>query len=125
MTTLQTPSATLVRCACFCAAYMTLMPASAKTSVPLQTHLIHIEGAEPFAPAFVTTGSAHERGVAYGKQYRNAIREFLDQEVYTPFINHPSSKEDMLRYAADCAKVAREVCPMVVAECEGMAEGAG
>jgi hypothetical protein len=105
--------------------YMTLVPASAKTRVPLQTHLIHIDGAAPFAPAFVAAGSAHERGVAYGKQYRNAIHEFLNQEVYTPFIGHPSSKDEMLRYAADCGKVAREVCPMVVAECEGMAEGAG
>ena len=84
--------ATLVGCACFCAVYLTLAPASEKSPAPQQTHLIHIDGAEPFAPAFVAAGSAHERGVAYGKQYRNAIHEFLDQEVYKPFIDHPAFK---------------------------------
>src|SRR4051812_7113133 len=103
MTTLRTPLATLVGCVCYCAVYLTLAPASAKSPVPLQTHFIHIDGIEPFAPAFVSAGSARERGAAYGKQYRSAIHEFLDQEIYKPFVDHPSSKEDMLKYAADCA----------------------
>src|SRR5690242_13690079 len=81
---------------------------------------------KPFEPAFVVRGSTpHERGVAYGKQFGPKIREFLEQEIYTPFIGKPSSKEEMLRYAAACGKVVKEICPMEAEECQGIADGAG
>jgi Acyl-coenzyme A:6-aminopenicillanic acid acyl-transferase len=80
---------------------------------------------QAFPPAFIVAGTPRERGVAYGKHYRDEIRAFLDREIYQTFIGNPSSKEEMLRYAADCGKVAQEVCPMVVEECRGIAEGAG
>jgi hypothetical protein len=81
---------------------------------------------QPFAPAFVVKGTTpHERGVAYGKHYKDKIHAFLDQEIYEALGGNPSSKTEMLQYAAACGKVAREVCPMVAEECQGIADGAG
>src|SRR3954454_12525309 len=79
---------------------------------------------EPFAPAVVVSGTAHERGAGCGKHFKDAIHKFLDKEVYAAFIGKPFTKEQMLQYAADCEKVARVECPMLVEECEGIAEGA-
>lgn len=121
----QATPAIVLMTVCLFATDMMASRVDAQTRPPLQTHLIHIGGAKPFATPFVAVGSAHERGLVYGKHYRSAIRDFLDQEIYKPFVGNPSSKDEMVRYASDCAKVARKVCPMVVAECEGIAEGAG
>jgi isopenicillin-N N-acyltransferase like protein len=79
----------------------------------------------PFSPAFVVEGAPRERGIAYGKQFRDGIRTFLAQEIYDALSGKPSSKEELLRYAAACGKATREVCPMVAEEIEGIAEGAG
>src|SRR4029079_13116226 len=87
--------------ASFLVADMVAVPAGAKPRTVLQTQLTHIDGVRAFAPAFVVAGTPHERGLAYGKQYQAAIREFLDQEIYRPFIGHPSSKAAMLQYAVD------------------------
>jgi len=79
-----------------------------------------------FEPAVVITGKTpHDRGVAYGKQFKGDIQKFLQDEVYSAFIDKPSSKAEMLEYAAACGKVTQEVCPMVAAELAGIAEGAG
>jgi hypothetical protein len=79
----------------------------------------------PFSPAFVVSGTARERGVAYGKHFKDGIRAFLEQEIYAALVGKPATKEEMLKFAAACGKVTREVCPMVAEEIEGIAEGAG
>jgi hypothetical protein len=80
---------------------------------------------EAFAAADVVSGSARERGEAYGKIYHDRIREFLEQEIYDAFVGNPYSKEELAQYAAECGAVTREVCPLIAAECEGIAKGAG
>jgi hypothetical protein len=79
----------------------------------------------PFAPAFVVSGGPRERGVAYGKQFKDGISQFLNQELYEALGGKPSSKDEMLKYAAACGKATREICPIVAEEIEGIAEGAG
>src|SRR5262249_28453416 len=76
-------------------------------------------------PLTVIAGKPRERGVAYGKQLKSEIRRFLDQEIYKAFIGKLSSKDEMLRYAGACGEVVREACPIIFAELEGLAEGAG
>ncbi|MBX9628047.1 MAG: hypothetical protein K2X82_29885 [Gemmataceae bacterium] len=76
-------------------------------------------------PAVVISGTPKERGVAYGKQFREGIRKFLDQEIYGSFIQKPSPKDEMLRYAAACGEVVRKECPEIAAELEGVAGGSG
>jgi hypothetical protein len=83
------------------------------------------EAVKPFAPPVVIAGNAHERGVAYGKQFRAEIHDFLDQQIYGPFVGNPSSKEEMLGYAKDCREVVRSVDLMLSEENAGIAEGAG
>jgi hypothetical protein len=79
-----------------------------------------------FAPATVISGkSARERGIAYGAHFKDDIRRFLQQEIYEALGSKPTPKDEMLKYAAACRKVIREVCPMVAEEIEGIAEGAG
>src|SRR5687767_5564337 len=76
-------------------------------------------------PKRVIAGSARERGRTYGKLFKDGIAAFLDKEIYAPFIKKPAPKDEMLRYAAACGKVVREVCPVVHDELEGAAEGSG
>jgi hypothetical protein len=73
----------------------------------------------------IIAGSPRERGRAYGRQFKDGIAAFLDKEIYAQFVGKPSPKDDMLRYAAACGKVVREVCPVVHDELEGVAEGSG
>ena len=79
----------------------------------------------PFQPAVVLEGTARERGSDYGARFGSEIRAFLDEEIYRPFIGKPASREQLHRYAAECGRVVREVCPMVAEEFEGIARGAG
>jgi hypothetical protein len=83
------------------------------------------EAVRGFGPASVFEGKPKERGRAYGKQYRDAIRAFLEKEIYQAFVGKPSTKEQIFVYAAACAKMVRAECPMVTEEFEGIAEGAG
>jgi hypothetical protein len=76
-------------------------------------------------PLTVISGKPRERGLAYGQKFRDGIRRFLQREIYQAFVQKPSPKEEMLRYAGACARVIREVCPVVADELEGVAEGAG
>jgi isopenicillin-N N-acyltransferase-like protein len=78
-----------------------------------------------FAPATVIEGKPQDRGRAYGKQFRDAIRDFLAKEIDAAFIGKPSTKEQMLQYAAACGKVVRAECPLVADEFQGIADGAG
>jgi isopenicillin-N N-acyltransferase-like protein len=57
--------------------------------------------------------------------YRDAIRRFLEKEIYQTFIQKPAPKDELLRYAAACAKTVQEVCPEIHAELAGVAEGSG
>jgi hypothetical protein len=81
--------------------------------------------ARPFGPAGVLEGKPKERGQAYGKQFRQAIRDFLHKEIDKPFAGRPATKERMLAYADACARVVRAECPLVAREFEGIAHGAG
>ncbi len=79
----------------------------------------------PFAPATVVEGEPRECGRAYGAAFREGIHSFLEREIYDAFVGHPSSKEDLLAYAAACGRVLRTECPAIAAELEGIAEGSG
>lgn len=110
-------------------AFSTLLNVAAGVLLPLcYESILYAEpqgpALQPFAPAVVVSGTTHERGAACGKQFKQAIHKFLENEVYRAFIGKPFSKEEMLKYAAACEKVSREECPMLVEECEGIAEGA-
>ena len=65
------------------------------------------DAAREFAPASVLEGKPRDRGHAYGKQFREAICDFLQTEIDAAFIDQPSTKEQMLRYAAACGEVVR------------------
>jgi isopenicillin-N N-acyltransferase-like protein len=76
-------------------------------------------------PALVTiAGSPRERGKEYGRRFKDQIRAFHDREIAAAFIDKPSPKDELFRYAAGCGKVIREVCPEIHDELEGLAEGA-
>jgi hypothetical protein len=81
------------------------------------------KGAIP--PLVTIAGRPRERGKAYGAQFKGAIAAFLDREVYRAFIKQPSPKDEMLRYAAACAREVKAYSPIVHEEMEGLAEGAG
>src|SRR5688572_9621191 len=76
-------------------------------------------------PLKVIVGTPKERGLAYGKAYRDDIRRFLDKEIYAAFTLKPNPKDEMLRYAAACRGVIRDVCPEIADEIAGVAEGSG
>ena len=44
---------------------------------------------KPFPPADVFSGTAHERGEAYGKLFKDRIRDLLETEIYGP-LRRPS-----------------------------------
>jgi isopenicillin-N N-acyltransferase-like protein len=79
----------------------------------------------PFAPAVVIEGEPRECGHAYGKRFRDGIRAFLKKEIYDVFVGKPSTKEQLLAYAAACGKVLRTECPTIADEFAGIADGAG
>jgi hypothetical protein len=79
----------------------------------------------PFEDAIVIAGTARERGRQYGRRFADAIRAFLDREIYAPFVSSLASKDELFRYADACGKVVRAQCPIIADELEGMAEGSG
>lgn len=79
----------------------------------------------PFPEAIVITGTARERGEAYGRRFSAAIREFYAAEIQKPFIGRPASQPELLDYASQCAQVVREECPMIAEELDGIAAGSG
>lgn len=80
---------------------------------------------QPFEPPLVVVGTAIERGEAYGKAYKQEIQNLLETELYAMFVGKPWDKEGMQKYAHECGRVTREVCPLMAAECDGIAKGAG
>src|SRR5262249_26043997 len=70
-------------------------------------------------------GKPRERGRQYGKQFKNAIGAFLEKELHQAFTKKPSPREELLRYAGDCAKEIKSYSPIIMDELEGMAEGTG
>lgn len=83
--------------------------------------------AEPTIPKFPATvtveGTPRDCGRAYGKQFRDGIRTFMQKEIFNAFVGKPSSKEQLHAYAAACGRVLREQCPMIVDEFTGVADG--
>lgn len=75
-------------------------------------------------PPAVIAGKPWERGRAYGRKFRDGIHGFLEKEILAAFIQKPSPKEEMLRYAAACAQVVHDACPIIHDELVGLAKGA-
>src|SRR5262245_32171091 len=61
----------------------------------------------------VIAGKPRERGRQYGSLYKEEIRAFLDREIYKAFVKQPNPREDMLRYAAGCAKAIQQFSPVL------------
>ena len=72
----------------------------------------------------VIAGKPRERGKAYGQKFNEGIRAFLDKEIYQA-CSKQASRDELLRYAAQCTKAVKEYSPIIVEELEGMAEGTG
>jgi len=98
------------------------VPSWSQESAPADKSRKAKEGDVP--PLATISGKPRERGLEYGRKYWPDIRRFLDQEIYGAFVQRPSPKDEMLRYAAACGKVVKETCPIVFQEMEGLAEGA-
>jgi len=73
----------------------------------------------------VISGKPRERGRQYGSQFKDAIRGFLQKEIYASFTEKPNAKESIVRYAAACGKAIKDYSPLIFEEMEGMAEGSG
>ncbi|MFO0888073.1 MAG: C45 family peptidase [Isosphaeraceae bacterium] len=84
-----------------------------------------VRPAAPFGDAATIAGGPRERGRRYGRQFGDAIREFLDREIHRAFGGSAAHREDLLRYAGACAGVIRAECPVIADELEGMAEATG
>lgn len=70
-------------------------------------------------------GSPRERGRVYGRRFAEAIREFLDAQIYAAFDKDNNIRDELFRYAAACLAPIRQLSPELVDELEGMAEGSG
>ena len=96
------------------------------TDAVVQLERSHVRTGKQGLPAAATiAGEPHERGAAYGRQFRDEIQQFLQREIRRPFIGQPASETDMLQFAAACGQVVRDECPLVAEEYAGIAEGAG
>lgn len=73
----------------------------------------------------VISGKPRERGKEYGATFKDAIRGFLENEIYRSFTGKPNARDGMLRFAGACGKAVKEFSPLVFEEMEGMAEGTG
>src|SRR6185503_12756067 len=71
------------------------------------------------------SGTPRERGRQYGAKFKDAIRAFLNKEIYASFVGKPNAKEAILRFAGGCTKAVKEYSPLIFDEMEGMAEGTG
>jgi isopenicillin-N N-acyltransferase-like protein len=73
----------------------------------------------------VISGKPRERGKQYGTKFKDAMAAFLDREIYKKFTGDHASRDDLLRYAGQCAKAIKDYSPLIHDELEGMAEGSG
>jgi isopenicillin-N N-acyltransferase-like protein len=72
----------------------------------------------------VISGKPRERGKQYGQKFKDAIRAFLDKEIYQVCAKQ-ASREELLRYAGKCAEAVKEYSPTIMEELGGIAEGTG
>jgi hypothetical protein len=70
------------------------------------------------------SGEPWQRGVAYGRQFADPIKRFLQAEIFDAYAGKPVPREDLLRYASACAETVRTYSPVTYEELRGMAEGA-
>ena len=80
---------------------------------------------DEFPPAQEFAGSPRERGLAYGREFKDGIGEFLAREIHGAFIGPKHTKDDVRRYAAACGREIAGFSPEIFSELEGIAEGAG
>ncbi len=73
----------------------------------------------------VISGTARERGRAYGRRFAAEIAQFLEKEILAAFASPKAKPDQMLRYAAACLGPIRRLSPVIAEEMEGMAEGSG
>ncbi len=71
------------------------------------------------------SGSPRELGRRYGGRFADAIREFLDTQIYAAFDKDKAKWDELLRYAGACLKPIRQLSAKLIDEMEGMAEGSG
>jgi isopenicillin-N N-acyltransferase-like protein len=71
----------------------------------------------------VIAGKPRERGKQYGAAFKDAIPTFLEQEIYRKHVRNPPTRDDLLRYAGQCAKAIKSYSPTIMEELEGIAEG--
>ena len=70
----------------------------------------------------VISGRPRDRGKQYGSKFKEAIRDFLDKEIYKPFAKDEAQKKRLLQYAGQCIKEIKKYSPSLLDELEGMAE---
>jgi len=75
-------------------------------------------------PLTIIEGPPHQRGRQYGQAFAQGIRDFLQREIYVPFGTDQAQREELLRYAGECAKEIAAYSPEVAEELAGMAEAA-
>jgi hypothetical protein len=80
---------------------------------------------DEFPPVQVFAGGPRERGLAYGREFKDGIGEFLEKEIYGAFIAPKRTKDDVRRYAEACGREIAGYSPEIHAELEGIAKGAG
>jgi isopenicillin-N N-acyltransferase-like protein len=68
------------------------------------------------------SGSPRDRGRQYGKLFAAEIARFLETEILTPF-DQNTTRDEMLRFAGQCAQKIRTYSPEAIDELEGIAEG--
>src|SRR5262245_30069462 len=74
----------------------------------------------------VIAGKPRERGRQYGQKFKDQINTFLDAMIYhSPYVKNPLPREELLRYAGQCAKEVKNYAPLIHDELDGMAEGSG
>jgi isopenicillin-N N-acyltransferase-like protein len=71
------------------------------------------------------SGEPWQRGFAYGRQFAGPIMSFFQVEIFDAYVRKPVPREDLLRYASECAETVRTYSPVTYEELRGMAEGAG
>jgi isopenicillin-N N-acyltransferase-like protein len=69
-------------------------------------------------------GKPRQRGKQYGAKFKDAIRSFLDREIYRVCARH-ATRDQLLAYARDCTRAVKKYSLAITEELEGMAEGAG
>src|SRR5262245_37938312 len=65
-----------------------------------------------FSSLTLITGKPRERGRQYGQKFKDAIKVFLDKELYAAFQKN-FTPDSQLRYAGQCIKVIKEVSPII------------